>query len=120
MDCNACEFCLDKKKNGGPGLKRKACLYKQRGGGPAAGGSQSADGAGAQQPAEAAISLAHSIRREEARFAWGGYGSAVSEAQAGQAELDDVRPIKSTPFLGRRHPVLLEKPSFAKTGSGHK
>ena len=55
MDCNACEFCLDKKKNGGPGLKRKACLYKQRGGGPAAGGSQSADGAGAQQqPAEAA------------------------------------------------------------------
>ena len=21
MDCNACEFCLDKKKNGGPGLK---------------------------------------------------------------------------------------------------
>ena len=49
MDCNACEFCLDKKKNGGPGLKRKACLYKQRGGGPAAGGSQSADGAGQHQ-----------------------------------------------------------------------
>jgi hypothetical protein len=61
-----------------------------------------------QQPAEAAISLAHSIRREEARFAWGGYGSAVSEAQAGQAELDDVRPIKSTPFW-RRHPFLSDK-----------
>jgi hypothetical protein len=61
-----------------------------------------------QQPAEAAISLAHSIRHEEARFAWGGYGSAVSEAQAGQAELDDVRPIKSTPFW-RRHPFLSDK-----------
>eukprot|EP00315_Gephyrocapsa_oceanica_P033407 CAMPEP_0185449938 /NCGR_PEP_ID=MMETSP1365-20130426/61857_1 /TAXON_ID=38817 /ORGANISM="Gephyrocapsa oceanica, Strain RCC1303" /LENGTH=87 /DNA_ID=CAMNT_0028055999 /DNA_START=3 /DNA_END=262 /DNA_ORIENTATION=+ len=60
MDCNACEFCLDKKKNGGPGLKRKACPYKQRGGGPAAGGSQSAEGAGAQQPAEAAPACAPS------------------------------------------------------------
>ena len=27
--CNECKFCLDKKKNGGPGLKRQCCVKKR-------------------------------------------------------------------------------------------
>ena len=28
-DCNECKFCLDKKKNGGPGLKRQRCVKRR-------------------------------------------------------------------------------------------
>ena len=28
-DCNECKFCLDKKKNGGPGLKRQHCVKRR-------------------------------------------------------------------------------------------
>ena len=79
MDCNACEFCLDKKKNGGPGLKRKACLYKQRGGGPAAGGSQSAD-AGAGLP-----TLEQGARSSRADPDWPSLGSHVARVWQAQS-----------------------------------
>eukprot|EP01046_Picozoa_sp_COSAG06_P077211 COSAG06_NODE_25027_length_647_cov_0.927007_1_plen_194_part_10 len=38
----------------------------------------------------AAAGIAHSMRREDAHFAWGGYGSTVSRLQAEQTELDGM------------------------------
>jgi ABC-type branched-subunit amino acid transport system substrate-binding protein len=43
-----------------------------------------------QLASEASASIAHSIRRENAHFAWGGYGSTMSRLQAEQTELDGV------------------------------
>lgn len=45
---------------------------------------------GEETAADAATGIAHAIRRENAHFAWGGYGSTVSRLQAEQAELDGV------------------------------
>lgn len=28
-DCNRCKFCLDKPKNGGPGLKKQCCIKRK-------------------------------------------------------------------------------------------
>jgi ABC-type branched-subunit amino acid transport system substrate-binding protein len=44
---------------------------------------------------EAAPAIAHGIRREDARFAWGGYGSTMSRMQARQTELDGVLMMAS-------------------------
>lgn len=44
--------------------------------------------AGDESADTAAAAVAHSMRREDAHFAWGGYGSTVSRLQAEQTELD--------------------------------
>ena len=59
-----------------------------------------------QQPSKASTALAHSIRRNNARFGWGGYGSTMSRLQAEQAQLDGVlfmASIAAAPsvFMGR-------------------
>lgn len=28
-DCNECKYCLDKKKNGGPGIKKQCCIKRK-------------------------------------------------------------------------------------------
>eukprot|EP01046_Picozoa_sp_COSAG06_P035844 COSAG06_NODE_3894_length_4796_cov_13.479881_3_plen_440_part_00 len=48
-----------------------------------------------QDGAEAAPAIAHGIRREDAHFAWGGYGSTISRMQARQTELDEVLMMAS-------------------------
>ena len=43
-----------------------------------------------QQASDAALAITHSIRRGDAHFGWGGYGSTMSRLQAEQAALDGV------------------------------
>ena len=45
-DCGTCEFCLDKRKFGGPGIRRKSCVLKQKGR-VSLGGADDATGAAA-------------------------------------------------------------------------
>lgn len=55
-----------------------------------------------QTASEAAVSIAHSVRRHGAHFAWGGYGSTMSRLQAEQTELDGVllmAPIGASPGI---------------------
>ena len=43
-----------------------------------------------QSASDAALAMTHSIRRQDAHFGWGGYGSTISRLQAEQAALDGV------------------------------
>ena len=60
-DCGVCEMCLDKRKFGGPGIKKKACLAKQPTAAPAAAVAAPAGGSENNSGQASSSSAAHEL-----------------------------------------------------------
>ena len=99
-DCGTCEFCLDKRKFGGPGIRRKSCVLKQKGR-VSLGGADDATGAAA-----ASSSVLPSRPPAPRRAA------APTYLGDGHRPVDESSPAKfnaalgdASPFVAGRHAV---------------